>query len=333
MLSGTRLIQRGIVQQGDLRKANFVRHDKERHVLIVGAGTLASLYVRFLESHCSGERRIAAILDDNRNLHGRSILGHTIVGDSQEASALLDDFAQHGLDISGVVVCESDRERAFGYRDRLEPLCRSRGLQLELLVEAPGIFGAIRAVQADPLSPVALSKAGYFQTRRVIEPVVAAVCLVAFLPLFVLTGLLALASVGWPVIFWQRRIGLHGRTIFVYKFKTMRNPIDGNGRRLTLYERQTRIGKFLRATRLDELPQLINIIQGNMAVIGPRPLLPVDQPAEASLPASRSRPELPAGLRLTAASSSARRRRARWTSGTCATRVSDWTHKSPGGHS
>jgi lipopolysaccharide/colanic/teichoic acid biosynthesis glycosyltransferase len=85
------------------------------------------------------------------------------------------------------------------------------------------------------------------------------------------------------VIFWQRRIGLHGRTIFVYKFKTMRNPIDGNGRRLTLYERQTRIGKFLRATRLDELPQLINIIQGNMAVIGPRLLLPVDQPAEALL--------------------------------------------------
>ena len=82
------------------------------------------------------------------------------------------------------------------------------------------------------------------------------------------------------MIFWQRRVGRHGGTIFVYKFKTMRNAIDRNGRLLSGSERSTRIGEILRATRLDELPQLLNIIRGDMAIIGPRPLLPIDQPAQ-----------------------------------------------------
>jgi lipopolysaccharide/colanic/teichoic acid biosynthesis glycosyltransferase len=95
--------------------------------------------------------------------------------------------------------------------------------------------------------------------------------------------LLVLTSVGSPVIFWQRRVGRNARTIFVYKFKTMRNAVDSKGRLLSANERSTRVGQILRATRLDELPQLFNVIKGDMAIIGPRPLLPVDQPADPTL--------------------------------------------------
>ncbi len=284
MLSGSRLIQREMFQRRGFRNANCVSHENEEHVFIVGAGSLASLYVRYLESQNGSPRKVVAILDNNPNLHGRSILGHTIVGDVQELPALLDDFEQHGLEISAVVVCEADRELALEYNERLGSICKSRGLQLEMLTEAPAIFGGSASAPSRPSSTVNTAPiADYFRLKQVIEPVFAAFCLLVSLPLFALAGSAVLASLGWPVIFWQRRIGRNGRTLFVYKFKTMRNPIDRMGRRLAFQERHTRIGKILRATRLDELPQLLNVIKGEMSIIGPRPLLPVDQPAEASL--------------------------------------------------
>ena len=284
LLTSSRLIQREMAQRRSLDATNCGTHDGEEHIFVVGAGQLASLYVRFLESQNGGQRKVVAILDKNRSLHGRSILGCTIVGSVQELPGLLDDFEQHGLEITAVVVCETDRELASEYNENLGPVCRSRGLKLEILTEDPAIFGGTAAPPSRPALVVSSGQAaGYFQLKRKVEPVFALFCLIAFLPLFVLTGLLVLASLGWPVIFWQRRIGRNGRTLFVYKFKTMRNPVDRMGRRLTFHERQTRIGKILRATRLDELPQLVNVVRREMSIIGPRPLLPVDQPVEAAL--------------------------------------------------
>ncbi len=282
LLSG-RLFQAKVAKHRESRAARAIAHDNEKNVIIVGGGTLTSLYVGFLESIPNGGWRIAAILDDRKWLQGRSILGHAIVGGTEEAEALLDDFAQHGLKMTTVVVCDPDHGRALDYRDRLAPLCRSRGLQLEVLVERLGVFDDERATRRSPTRPVFLANAGYFHTKRAFELVIAALGLVVFLPVLVLTSLLVLATVGSPVIFWQRRVGHHGRPIFVYKFKTMRNTVDRRGRLLSAYERRTRIGQILRATRLDELPQLLNVINGDMAIIGPRPLLPIDQPAEPSL--------------------------------------------------
>ena len=283
ILLSFRLFHGKLVQHWELRAARAVSHDNEKNVIIVGAGTLASLYVQFLKSIPNGGWRIAAILDDSKWLHGRSILGHTIVGGTDEAEALLDDFGQHGLKISTVVVCDQDSNRARAYRGRLEPLCRSRGLQLELLVEKLGIFDSAPLVSNVPIRPMILPNAVYFRSKRVLELAIAAFALLVFFPVLALAGLLVLMSVGPPAIFWQRRVGRHGRTIFVYKFKTMRNAVDRTGRLLSGQERRTRVGQILRATRLDELPQLFNVIKGDMAIIGPRPLLPIDQPAEPSL--------------------------------------------------
>lgn len=283
ILLSVRLAQGKLVRHRELRAACAISHDNEKNIIIVGAGALASLYAAFLESIPRGGWRIAAILDDSKWLHGRSIYGHTIVGGTEEAEALLDDFAQHGLKITAVVVCDHDSGRALDYRDRLEPVCRSRGLRLELLVEKLGLFDGEMAMCDSPARPLILPNAGYFRTKRVFELLIAGFGLLVFLPVLALTGLLVFASIGSPVIFWQRRVGRNARTIFVYKFKTMRNAVDGKGRFLSAHERMTRPGEILRATRLDELPQLINVLKGDMAIIGPRPLLPIDQPADPTL--------------------------------------------------
>jgi lipopolysaccharide/colanic/teichoic acid biosynthesis glycosyltransferase len=278
MLLSIRFFHSKLVQNRELRAARAISHDNEKNVIIVGAGTLASLYAGFLESIPRGGWRVAAILDDSKWLHGRSLLGHTIIGGANEAEPLLDDFAQHGLKISSVVICDHDRSRAFDYRDRLEPLCVSRGLPLELLSEKLGIFDPAPAISQFLIDRVTPPNPTYFRVKRVFDLTVAMLALIVFLPAMALTSLLVLMSAGLPVIFWQRRVGRHGRTIFVYKFKTMRNAVDRNGRLLSGSERSTRIGEVLRATRLDELPQLLNVIRGDMGTIGPRPLLPIDQP-------------------------------------------------------
>jgi lipopolysaccharide/colanic/teichoic acid biosynthesis glycosyltransferase len=97
--------------------------------------------------------------------------------------------------------------------------------------------------------------------------------LVVLAPLFLLLMLLVRVKLGSPILFRQRRPGMSGRAFTLMKFRTMTDARDTQGRLLPDAERLTRFGRFLRATSLDELPELFNILKGDMSLIGPRPLL------------------------------------------------------------
>lgn len=111
--------------------------------------------------------------------------------------------------------------------------------------------------------------------KRMIDCCLAMVAIVVLSPVMAAVAvLLAVANKGAGVVFTQTRPGKNGRLFKVMKFKTMTDERDENGNLLPDAQRLTKTGKFIRSTSLDELPQLFNVLKGDMALIGPRPLLP-----------------------------------------------------------
>jgi len=97
--------------------------------------------------------------------------------------------------------------------------------------------------------------------------------LILLMPLMIIIGILVRINLGSPIIFKQKRPGKNEKIFTLYKFRTMTDKRDIDGNLLPDEYRLTKFGKFLRSTSLDELPELINIIKGDMAIVGPRPLL------------------------------------------------------------
>lgn len=111
-------------------------------------------------------------------------------------------------------------------------------------------------------------------TKRLIDLFTALVALIVFSPLFLICYIAVKREDGGPAIFKQERIGRFGRPFYIYKFRSMRVDAEKNGPALYQHEQETRmtkVGKFLREHHLDELPQLWNVVKGEMAFIGPRP--------------------------------------------------------------
>lgn len=118
-------------------------------------------------------------------------------------------------------------------------------------------------------------KGGFYRKyiKRPMDFILALIALIVFSPLMLIIALLVKINLGSPVLFKQKRPGLNEKIFTLYKFRTMTDEKDRNGNLLPDSDRLTRFGKFLRSTSLDELPELYNILKGDMSIVGPRPLL------------------------------------------------------------
>lgn len=118
-----------------------------------------------------------------------------------------------------------------------------------------------------------LFPAGVPFSKRLLDLLLAGLGMILLSPLYLILMILVAGWFGRPVIFRQRRPGYHAQPFEIYKFRTMSDARDAQGNLLPDEQRLTRLGRFLRAASLDELPELLNVLRGEMSLVGPRPLL------------------------------------------------------------
>lgn len=109
--------------------------------------------------------------------------------------------------------------------------------------------------------------------KRLFDFIVSLTVLTTLFPIIIVVAVLVRFKLGSPIIFMQERPGLNGKVFKMYKFRSMTDACDANGKLLSDKERITKFGSFLRSSSLDELPGLWNILKGDMSLVGPRPLL------------------------------------------------------------
>lgn len=109
--------------------------------------------------------------------------------------------------------------------------------------------------------------------KRILDIILSLIAIIITLPIFLIVGILVLIFIGQPAIFRQKRPGKNEKIFTMYKFRTMTNKKDEDGNLLPDELRLTKLGKFLRKTSLDEIPEFINILKGDMSFVGSRPLL------------------------------------------------------------
>lgn len=276
----------------NLRSAHLPAPAETEHVILIGLNDLSSLYMKALEACAPGQRAVVAMLDERPRSIGRSINGVRIYGPPSQLHSLIEEFSVHGISIHRVVVGgESDMLSDETLR-AIERICTRRNLKLEFV---PRLFGIEPAnpVEERSAAEVEWSAGGhaeggvvlspYFRLKRVLDFIAALALIVALLPLWIVVASLTLLDVGPPVLFWQRRTGLNGKYFLLHKIRTLRPPLDWRGIHLSDEQRLSWFGRLLRTTRLDELPQLLNVVVGDMSLIGPRPLLPQHQPSPRSV--------------------------------------------------
>jgi lipopolysaccharide/colanic/teichoic acid biosynthesis glycosyltransferase len=260
---------------------------RSERVIVIGATRLASSFVRLLSAYAPNRQSVVALLDEKSAMIGRAVGGVQVLGTPQELEAIVGEFAVHGVNVSRVVIAgESDLISSAALHD-VERVCKKRNLALSFLPRMLGLTEQtafkMAPVGALPMEEATAETGFYLRTKRFIDVVASLALMILMLPIFLIATLLALFDLGSPVLFWQERTGWKGRPFLIYKYRTLRAPFDDDGKPAVGDRQPSAIGRFLRATRIDELPQLINVLLGDMSLVGPRPLLPEDQPSNSAL--------------------------------------------------
>ncbi|MDO9411057.1 MAG: sugar transferase [Pseudolabrys sp.] len=255
------------------------------HIIAIGSNRLSSLYIDFLHAYAPGRHRVVAVLDDRPDMIDRSIAGVRVLGPTVHLLAVVGEFKEHGIAIDRIIV--------GGEPDTLDPeaaagigrVCDEYKIKLDFVPQLVGL-SSVRApapTKAPQSSAATVQPPPYFRIKRYIDLVLVSLLIIALLPVYITVAIIVLLDVGSPVFFWQRRIGMNGQIFQMHKFRTLKPSFDWRGQPAQATERVSWIGALLRKSRLDELPQFLNVMVGDMSLIGPRPLLPQDQPPDPSL--------------------------------------------------
>jgi len=256
------------------------------HVLIVGLNRISELYMRSLAEFAGDQIKIVGLLATEERHSGRQIQQVPLLGRPEEVATILRNLEVHGIFVDRLVVTTPFALLSTAAQNELLTIEKASDIELDLFAERNRLSAGHRQKRARaaagqasfaPPGPT-LPQRSYWRIKRALDIALALGLIVPLAPVLGALACLVAVDVGWPVIFWQQRPGRFGRPFRLYKFRTMAAAHDSSGVALPEERRLSFTGRLLRRLRLDELPQLFNILCGDMSFVGPRPLLPVDQP-------------------------------------------------------
>jgi len=257
-------------------------------VLVIGLTRLSDLYVRSVAEFAPLSVRIAGFLDNKSKNAATSVHQSKVLGVPEDVDRITADLRAQGVIVDKIIVAVPFDTLSSKTKIALNTLENSSSVKIRVLCEILEL-DAIEDTRSKAmhsefvLSPnelKTLHAKPYWIAKRVFDVIGATFLLMLTAPLMLLIGAVVALDLGFPVLFSQQRPGRNGVPIDVHKFRTMGGSHDDAGRRIPDHQRVSRIGRFLRRTRLDELPQLLDVVAGEMSFVGPRPLLPIDQPPE-----------------------------------------------------
>ena len=286
--------------------------------------------VDLLDFASDGRWRPVGILDERLTV-GRLLDNVPILGRIGDYRQVMSGLALRGIRPHRILITAAADRVGQAALHRLHGQAGADGVTVTDIFGLLG-FGGPQAMIADEggLAPAGcpeLGQTGYAAGKRLFDILVSLAVLVATAPLLALAALALRGSIGSPVLFHQLRGGRGGRAFLMVKFRTMREAYGADGRLLADELRTPWLGRMMRRSRSDELPQLWNVLIGNMSIVGPRPLFARSwRSCRTGVPSvRRSGRGSPAGRRCMAGSSSTCLQRRRSTPGTCGMPPWPWT--------
>jgi sugar transferase (PEP-CTERM system associated) len=246
----------------------------EERVLVVGTGATARMVARQIQSQHDFGYRVVGFIDESADASS-AVLSPATIGAPNEIPRIVSQYA-----VDRIVVGLTDRRGRLPIAALLE--AKLSGVRVE---DATTMYERLTGkILIDDLKPSWLIFSDGFVIsqwtrflKRAIDVVLAGIGLILSAPLTLLTALAVYLDSDGPILYCQERMGENGRLFTLYKFRSMRVDAEPDGTPMWAAEhddRVTRVGRFIRKTRLDELPQLWNVVHGDMSFVGPRPERP-----------------------------------------------------------
>ena len=252
-------------------------------VLMIGTGNRAIHLVETLREHTDWGLHIIGHLDPSPQVVGKQVLGSPVLGTVEDIHSVL---KSHVVDEVIVAIPRS----MIPDVDRIASACEEEGVRLRLMADVFDVHVArmrlieVGTVPLLTMEPVALDE-WKILLKRLLDIVVTACTLPVFLPVMAVTAIAIKLDSPGPVFFVQERVGLNKRRFRMYKFRSMvvdgekmmkelehLNEAEGPIFKIAKDPRITRVGNFIRKTSIDELPQIFNVLRGEMSLVGPRPM-------------------------------------------------------------
>ncbi len=247
-----------------------------KHILLVGYSRAAESYIDKLTANPEWGYDVCGILDD-RIPRGTQYKGIKVIGEIANLSMILED---NKLDEIGITLALED----YDFLEEIVNICEKSGVHTKFIPDYNRVIpsspyledlGGLAVVN---IRRVPLTNTANMLVKRFMDIIGAIVAIILFSP-FMLIAVIGIKATGkGPLIFKQERVGLHNRPFKMYKFRTMEvqeEEEEKKGWTTKNDPRVTRIGKFLRKTSIDEMPQFFNVLKGDMSLVGPRPERPL----------------------------------------------------------